>query len=525
MADVAARARLELLVVRSAQLATLLIAAFVGYRRADDPTALVGAAFLGTIGVFSVTLPDRLAFAWRSLPRAASVPLWLPFLSSVAVAAWGYSFFAMFPRRRFRSRLAWIGVWLPMVPGIAGQAWLGLHIIGRSEPAPPIAWWPQMLLVLGVGYLVAALVRLFMTYRHLTDLNERRRVRVVMIGALVGGLSGMPVVLSYWRASSNSFSQPLLGSPLVTLGTFLFLVLPLSFAYTILRHRLFDISMIVRQGLRYMLARRVLVTLVPMVFAALGVDLLLHGDEPLSRTVERRLWIYGSVIGLVLVARSQQHKWLNLLDQRFFRERYNAQRLLRQIAEDLRLSPTLGPVAASVSARIELALHPSFVAILIRHPHETGYQTLASAPEGVLLPLADTGGPRPHETDMVAPIAGVTGANASGLLVLGPKRSEEPYTADDRELLLAIAESIALRLSGAEPERDAVGRFAECPACGAAMWTASNSARWTDARSLQSPRRAHFSSATRSNTVSAVAAWALSTSRLTRGSIAASPRS
>ena len=78
-------------------------------------------------------------------------------------------------------------------------------------------------------------------------------------GLLVGSAAGIPVVISYWRASTSDVGESFLASPLATLGTFLFLAMPLSFAYAILRHRLFDIRVLIRQGLRYALARRALV--------------------------------------------------------------------------------------------------------------------------------------------------------------------------------------------------------------------------------------------------------------------------
>lgn len=110
-----------LLVVRLMQLVTLLVALLVAMKRPRDSTALVGSAFLATIGVFSVTLPHRFASLWHALPLIASALLWIPFLSSVAIAAWAFSFFAIFPRVRFRTPLAWCAVWIPMVPGLVAR--------------------------------------------------------------------------------------------------------------------------------------------------------------------------------------------------------------------------------------------------------------------------------------------------------------------------------------------------------------------------------------------------------------------
>ena len=310
-----------LLAVRLIQLVTLLLALMVAARRSRDSTAIVGAAFLATIGVFSLTLPYRFASVWRALPAPANLLLWIPFMSSVAIAAWGFSFFAIFPRVRFRTPLAWCAVWIPLVPGLVGQGIFGYHTIVLGQPAPPLPPWTQSLVVVGVAYFVAGLTALVLNYRRLGDVNERRRVRVVMLGSLIGAMAGMPVVLSYWRTSTNNLDQSFLSSPFATLGSFLFLAMPLSFAYAMLRHRLFDISVMIRQGLRYALARRALLALVPVLLVFLGVDLVAHGDEPVIEVLRSRLWMYVSLAALAFVARRRRQGWLDSLDRRFFRER------------------------------------------------------------------------------------------------------------------------------------------------------------------------------------------------------------
>jgi serine/threonine-protein kinase len=59
------------------------------------------------------------------------------------------------------------------------------------------------------------------------------------------------------------------------------------------------------------------------------------------------------------------------------------------------------------------------------------------------------------------------GGVPDALFALGPKRSEEPYSAEDEDLLMAIGANLALLLARATarlPEREA---FDECPTCGA----------------------------------------------------------
>jgi hypothetical protein len=71
------------------------------------------------------------------------------------------------------------------------------------------------------------------------------------------------------------------------------IVIPVSLTYAILKHRLLDIRLVVRRGLRYLMARRVLQTLVilpfvglilPVVFILIGHFWIQPGRFPPSST-------------------------------------------------------------------------------------------------------------------------------------------------------------------------------------------------------------------------------------------------
>ncbi len=490
----------ELLLIRCMQLVTLLLAVVVAIRRPSDPTALVGAAFLANIGVISVTLPNQLASVWRDLPWAVAILLSIPFLSSVTIAAWGFSFFAVFPRVRYRTRAAWCVAWIPVVPGLVWYAIFGYHAVVLGRPSPPFPPWAEgMVVVVGAAYVCAGVAVLALTYRRVTDVNERRRIRVLMVGSIMGGVSGTLVLLSYWGTSAGMLGQSFLASPAATLGTFLFLAMPFSFAYAIMRHRLFDVGVMIRQGVRYALARRALLALVPVLLLVLGVDLLLHGDQPVADVLRSHVWMYLGLSGLAVLIRMRRQRWLEALDRRFFRDRYNAQRLLRQVAEDVRHSATLAAAAPALVARIEQALHATFAAVLMREGSSQSYRTLAASPPTHVLtslavdnkvlalarlvakpveiggsgsgwlsgkmPAEDVNSIHAAGIELVVAVRSAEG-DAAALLVLGSKRSEEPYTDDDGELLMAIAESIAERLPAAAAEPGAAKRFEECPSCG-----------------------------------------------------------
>jgi hypothetical protein len=59
-------------------------------------------------------------------------------------------------------------------------------------------------------------------------------------------------------------------------------------------------------------------------------------DQTLKSIVLSRGWFYAAVAGLALAVHLRRQRWLQALDRRFFRERYDAQRLLAQVVEDTR---------------------------------------------------------------------------------------------------------------------------------------------------------------------------------------------
>ena len=69
---------------------------------------------------------------------------------------------------------------------------------------------------------------------------------------------------------------------------------------------------------------------------------------------------------------------MDALDRRFFRERYDAYRLLGGVAEDVRRSTSFDEAARQVIARIDKALHPESASLMVCKPGESAYRSAAS---------------------------------------------------------------------------------------------------------------------------------------------------
>ena len=498
-----------------AQLVTLSLALLIAIRRPRDRVALIGAAYLASLAVTNFvpvtmtdphapTMPNGAAAIWRGLPILVGAPLWIGYLFFATGPMLLFEFFAEFPRPVFRTARAWrlwALAWSPLIViGVPGLVYYGSRqVYDPSSAAGALPGWFTPFVGFGVvAAVVAGLTVLAVNYRRLVDLNERRRLRVLAAGTFVGLVGLVPVTMEGFFDLPPQLSDALRSPAALALASVTFLMLPVSFAYAVLRHRLFDIRVMLRQGLQYAMARGLVVSVVPACAVVLVIDLLVHGDQPFASIVAARGWIYAVVAGIAGMVHVQRRRWLDAIDRRFFRERYDAQRLMLTLVEKIRHATGLQSVAPQVVVQIEAALHPEYVALLMREQGDARYRTLASVPAGGIplslsgaskvaalvrllgkpldvgstqsgwirqqLPADEAELVRNARAGLLVPVA----ASPTGpevLLALGEKRSEEPYSREDQEFLAAVAASLGLLVD--RPAPIAPGdSFAECPQCG-----------------------------------------------------------
>jgi membrane-associated protease RseP (regulator of RpoE activity) len=488
-------ARPGLLTFRLAQVITLGFAILVAVKRSAHAPALLGAWLLASIATVSIVLPMRMAVFWRELVAPLELLLWLPATTSAAVGPLLFAFFATFPTRTWSPRR----LGLSLVPGVLAVAWSLYTMYVVTRPPGPATGLPDLtvwVFAVNVVYAVSGIGILIAHRRAAQTSTDRRRIDVLGLGAIVGVTAGTGAVAGYSLSSGADF----FATPALTLLALAFLAVPASFAYAILRHRLFDVGLIVRQGVRYALARRLLTALIPVLGALLLADVLLHRNDPILTSVQSRWWWYTAIGAALFVARSRRERWLKALDRRFFRERYDAQRLLRAIAQQVRQAPSFDVIAPLVVRQVDEALHPEFVDVFAQTSGEPVFTPLTrGTPERVVTPLpsslavigllsvlrqplslslGDTAWVRhqlpPTERallgerriELLVPIVRRESGRSQpvALLVLGPRRSEEPYNEEDLDLLGSIARELGLLL-----ERPPVGPppgLAECQTCG-----------------------------------------------------------
>jgi len=483
------------------KLITLLIGLFVVFNRPRDFVSRLGGWVLVVMATVFEGFQWGLSAATRNLPLFLAVPVMLVYVSAAFRTPLLAAFFCLYPKRLFVNRWLWTAFWVgPIAATLYALYLFGLTIYDPSHLTALTPPW--VLLVVGVqslAYLAAVLVVLPLSYWKLETVTDRRRFRVLVFGALVAMVFYLPRVIGTSLIHLSPAFYQFFDSPYVymvcTVGMLIF---PMSFAYAILKQRLFDLRVIIRRGVQYALARRVLLAIPVLAIGLLVGTLVAQGRQPLFSVLKLHAGSYVAIAALAALASTQRQKWLSALDRKFFRDKYDAQQLFREIVEEIRRAESVEEVAYQIVGRIAEALHAQGCGLLVRKPGENAYRIVAAAPPGSLstdlpatnkliplvrmlecpvpitqagtgwlgqqLPQVDKEFLQKARIELLVPVA-LKEDNTEALLVLGGKLSEEPYSAEDTALLENVAGALALLLmrgSAIQPGRS----FEECLACG-----------------------------------------------------------
>jgi hypothetical protein len=138
-------------------------------------------------------------------------------------------------------------------------------------------------------------------------------------------------------------------------------LLPMAIAIAILRHRLWDIDLIINRTLVYG-ALSVLLAAV-YIGSVLLFELLL---SPL--TADGGLAVAASTLGVVALFQPLRRRVKAVVDRRFYRSRYDAARVMATFTASLREEVELDHLTDELAASIGTALRPASVSVWLRAP-------------------------------------------------------------------------------------------------------------------------------------------------------------
>jgi serine phosphatase RsbU (regulator of sigma subunit) len=306
------------------------------------------------------------------------------------------------------------------------------------------------------AYPVATFVALYRSYRE-SNVEERRQVKwplwgtMIAVGgraalAIVGGLIGL---LMTFRADVVIPSAVVMWPDM--LAKLLYLLIPLSFAFAILKYRLMNIDVIIRRTVLYSILSAIVFAVYIALVAGVGT-LLVRFTAVQSQTM-----VIASTIVVGLIAIPLRNRLQQMVDRNLFRERRDYPLALRNISNAT--GSEMQPFLNHCAEQIQQALQNRFVLIATRG--ETHYS--ASAKVGIAdeilgtfrVPIADLPELNPQKapplrrlgTALVIPIR--AHRESLGFIALGSKLSDQELDANDIEFLTGAASQIALGIENA----------------------------------------------------------------------------
>lgn len=355
------------------------------------------------------------------------------------------------------------------------KTFTGIGLLGFLRPFEGIIGTVAMPLnMLGIGLFFAILGWKSGT---LKNPDARRRLKLMVYGTSVAMLPSFLIIIYGMVSGKQGSFYDRAPWWFAILALTLMLVFPLTLAYVIVVQRAMDVSVVIRQGLQYALAKggvRVLQFFL-LLGIGLGVRWSINNYGRNSLLIQIAIILAGvALVPLIDVIAKPLRVWI---DRKFFREAYNAEQILSDLSEEVRTMVETKPLLETVSSKISESLHVPQVALLLKngnafHPaYALGYESVPNVElnetdktieklkrnepltvyqddekswvnEGIETQEKEK--LQKLNSQLLLPISAKD--EVSGVISLSPKLSEEPFTPNDLRLLKSVALQTGLAL-------------------------------------------------------------------------------
>ena len=207
---------------------------------------------------------------------------------------------------------------------------------------PAANWW-----LLGL-YMVLGIVALGANARRLDDRREKRGVVLVLFGSIFGALP--------FLVASVGFADSRYSTPFFLLGVMPLALVPITFAYSIVRFQLFDIRVILRRSLLY----TVITALVTGIYAG-GIAAF----SAIFRDAELRYFPIVFALAIVVLFDPLRRRLQDWIDRSFFAGRSRLQRAMVELGEALAAQVDLTAVVQELVAKLPQLLGVRFAALYL----------------------------------------------------------------------------------------------------------------------------------------------------------------
>jgi len=402
--------------------------------------------------------------------------VWTP-LAVFSWPAWMMLFGIYFPERSgLDRRWPWIK-WLIILILLVSSIPILVSQVGRELNFAAVAWMRPFLPQLELIRQVVAMAAISLFFANMgvksgaaSTKDAARRIRFVWVGAAVGltpafllGLRSLVTGTDFGIGIPVWFQYFVLGC---------LAIFPLTLAYVILVQRAMDVRMAIRQSVRYTLLRGGLWLVGALMFTVAMKIFVDVSQDKRAFTPDQTVLLAGGA-ALLIMRRRYRGRVQQWVDRRFFREAYSAEQMLSDLSNEARRFVDARPLLDTVTHRISETLHVPRVSVLLRDGNGYRLEGAGAAPV-VLEPearsiayLLAARGPavvyfdnpdawlrdapeserqalKQLDAQLLLPLTGRD--DLIGVMALGPKRSEEPYSKTDLQLLQSVADQTGLAI-------------------------------------------------------------------------------
>jgi sigma-B regulation protein RsbU (phosphoserine phosphatase) len=458
----------------------VLIAVYVALRRPEDKRALFAFSLIVSLAQV-VTIVDWYRFPEQLWAFALGWKIACVLTWSVAIAAFGLYFPERFEWDKKRPLLKWIyfgpliTVNLLILFAFTLPVYSFRDFARIEKVATPLQSSVPILIAISIALFFACIG---VKHGKAGTPDAKRRLRLLEYGAAVGlGPIGLLLLYEALTARTDSSVPEAL---LITICV-LFVAFPITLAYTVVTERAMHLSVVIRQGVRYALARGGLRVVIFAVSALFFWRLSVFLWSARLSELERIAVLLACIVAVTFVIQRLRGHLFQAIDRKFFREHYESEAVLSDLSEHVRTIRDEKQLFETVARCVSDAMHISHSCVLVNNggrlrPVYAAGLAILDATElqesaTTVDMVANSKLPAPIYFDRAdnwvhsAPqyeLATLKALGAQlllplkskdkilGLLCLGPKLSEEPFSRTDINLLRSVALQTGLALENSQ---------------------------------------------------------------------------
>src|SRR5215212_2780788 len=328
------------------------VALLIFWRRSDDRMGLLVSLALLTFGTAT--------FVFTMEALATRHPAWetpTSFLHFLGAASFGL-FLYLFPDGRFvPSWTRWVVlVWIAwQLPRYFFPDWY-------LSPSP-YTWHGLTNTVVWLGALGTAIFSQGFRYGRTASSVQRQQIKWVVFGISVAlaGFLGISLLLGTFApepTSPGALLAYLVGNTFI--GYLAILLIPISIGLAVLRYHLFDIDLIIKRTLVYGS-----LTVILAAFYEGTIVVLQHLFRVLTAQ-ESQVAAVASTLAIAAMFEPLRRRIQNLVDRRFYRRKYDAEKALEAFSARLKYETDLEELNNQLVGVVRETMQPAHVSLWLR---------------------------------------------------------------------------------------------------------------------------------------------------------------